>query len=531
VSYSLTGDAGGRFAIDSLTGVVTVADGALLNFEAAASHGITVQASDGVGGTSAETFIIAVTNVAPTTPADTDGAANTVAEGSANGTTVGITVLATDPNGPAVLYSLTDNAGGRFAINSTTGVVTVANGTLLDFESATSHDITVQASDGAGGTSAQTLTIALTNVAPTIPVDSNATINSVAEGAATGTTVGITAFATDPGGPAAVYSLTDNAGGRFAIDSATGVVTVADGTLIDFESLTSHAITVLAFFAAGETSTQSFTIAVTDVSGVTIVGSKKADVIDATNTPVGQPLPTSEADVIFGNKGNDDLSGLGGNDILDGGKGNDFLRGGGGDDVLRIAGSDGKLDVFDGGSGTDTLQVLGTKAVTLAGFNAAASSIEIWEGNGKEVKGTSGDDIFDLSGLTSMTALRFVASDGGNDILIGSDFADDLRGGSGVDRLDGRGGNDFLTGGAGRDTFVFADGYGADTVTDYKAGQDIYDFTGVGGVNDFGDLHLTQFDPTTVLIDFDGVPGGDTLAIQKATIALLTANQADFLFA
>ena len=46
-------------------------------------------------------------------------------------------------------YSLTDNAGGRFAINSSNGVVTVANGALLDYETAHSHNITVQATAGA----------------------------------------------------------------------------------------------------------------------------------------------------------------------------------------------------------------------------------------------------------------------------------------------------------------------------------------------------------------------------------------------
>ena len=45
VSYSLTDDAGGRFAIDATTGLVTVADGSLLDREAAASHAITVRAT------------------------------------------------------------------------------------------------------------------------------------------------------------------------------------------------------------------------------------------------------------------------------------------------------------------------------------------------------------------------------------------------------------------------------------------------------------------------------------------------------
>jgi hypothetical protein len=48
-------------------------------------------------------------------------------------------------------------------------------------------------------------------------------------------------------------------------------------------------------------------------------------------------------------------------------------------------------------------------------------------------------------------------------------------------------------------------------------------------VTDFGDLTLTQIAPRIVLIDFDGVAGGDTLTIQGTTVAILTANQGDFL--
>ena len=105
-----------------------------------------------------------------------------------------------------------------------------------------------------------------------------------------------------------------------------------------------------------------------------------------------------------------------------------------------------------------------------------------------------------------MTGLAFIDGKGGNDTLIGSNFADDLRGADGDDILDGRGGNDILNGGKGSNTFVFADGYGSDTVVKYQPGKDVFDFTGVSGVNDFSDLTLTQIDPKTVLIDFDGLP-------------------------
>ena len=121
--------------------MVTVVDASKIDYESAAGHAYTVtaQASDGTL-TSSQTFTIAVTDVAPSTPVDADVVANSVAEGAANGTAVGVTASSADINGGSVTYSLTDSAGGRFAINASSGVVTVADGTLLDFETATSHN-------------------------------------------------------------------------------------------------------------------------------------------------------------------------------------------------------------------------------------------------------------------------------------------------------------------------------------------------------------------------------------------------------
>src|SRR3954451_21270152 len=110
-----------------------------------------------------------------------------------------MTDLSTDPNGPAPTYSLTDRAGGRFAINSSSGIVTVANGAAIDFETAPGHayGITVQATSGAQSTT-QAFSIGVTDVAPSTPTDANGTGNSVFEGAANGTLVGITATSADP---------------------------------------------------------------------------------------------------------------------------------------------------------------------------------------------------------------------------------------------------------------------------------------------------------------------------------------------
>jgi len=205
-----------------------------------------------------------------TTPVDTDAGTNTVLEGAAANTAVGVTASAHDIVGFPITYSLTNNAGGAFQINSTTGVVTVADPTKIDYESSPGHayGITVQATDGIF-TSSQNFSINVGDVAPTAPTDTDATANTVVEGAANGTTVGITAHSTDVNGPAVTYSLaSDPSGGGFTINSSTGVVTVADHNKVDFESSGgSYTITVDASDGTAHT-TQTFTIAVSDLPPV-----------------------------------------------------------------------------------------------------------------------------------------------------------------------------------------------------------------------------------------------------------------------
>jgi uncharacterized delta-60 repeat protein len=235
------------------------------------------------------------------------------------------------------------------------------------------------------------------------------------------------------------------------------------------------------------------------------------------------------ADVLRGGNGNDVLSGLDWNDIIDGGTGNDVLRGGDGNDILQVRGKEGVFDILDGGSGSDTLQSLGNDHVRLAGFDATASSIESLQGNGRGIDGTNNAEVFDLSGLANMNRVAFVDGKAGNDMIIGSAFADVLRGGEGNDILDGGAKNDVLTGGKGNDRFVIKDGNGTDTVKDYRPG-DILDFTGVAGVNSFSDLKITAVGKKAVVIDLDGIDGGETLILENTTVATLEANQRDFQF-
>src|SRR6185503_19106404 len=116
------------------------ADASQLNYEDATSHDITVRASDPSGAFNDTTFTIEVTDVAPSAPTDSDGATGgSISEGAANGDAVGITATSSDVNGGTVTFSL--------------------------FDDATSHDITVRASDPSGAFNDTTFTVAVTDVA------------------------------------------------------------------------------------------------------------------------------------------------------------------------------------------------------------------------------------------------------------------------------------------------------------------------------------------------------------------------------
>jgi hypothetical protein len=102
-------------------------------------------------------------------------------------------------------------------------------------------------------------------------------------------------------------------------------------------------------------------VVLTKLGGVTIIGTMGKDLIDASRSAPGQPLPTAFGDSIFGRGGDDTLSGLGGNDIILGGGGNDRIFGGPGNDVLiggigndHLLGGDGD-DFLNGGTGQNFL--------------------------------------------------------------------------------------------------------------------------------------------------------------------------------
>ena len=88
-------------------------------------------------------------------------------ENAVNGTVVG-TAVASDPDaGDTLSYAITGgNTGGAFAINASTGQITVNNPSALNFETTPSFSLTVQVTDAGtpGLTDTATVTINLNNL-------------------------------------------------------------------------------------------------------------------------------------------------------------------------------------------------------------------------------------------------------------------------------------------------------------------------------------------------------------------------------
>ncbi|WP_174149233.1 calcium-binding protein [Leisingera sp. ANG59] len=212
---------------------------------------------------------------------------------------------------------------------------------------------------------------------------------------------------------------------------------------------------------------------------------------------------------VIAGRGNNTLIGSDANNFLDGGEGHDTLRGGNGDDGLEgglgdddhyggsgndtIFGSIGD-DFFDGGEGDDTIDF---------SYSSDDFSIDL-----SQSKATF------ASGFTEQViGFENIVGGSGNNTLIGSETDN---------RIDGETGNDTVAGGLGADTFVFADQFGSDRVTDFEDGIDRLEFD-IEGIA-FSDLVITDVSGDAQV----SLSGHGTVVLQGVTAALLTED--DFLF-
>ena len=269
-TYAITaGNTGGTFTIDANTGAITVANNALLNFEATPSFTLTVAVTDAGSLSDTAQITINLTNVNEA-PVVNDQSFS-LAENSAPGAAVG-TVASSDPDsGDTRTYAITaGNTGGTFTIDANTGAITVANNALLNFEATPSFTLTVAVTDAGSLSDTAQITINLTNVneAPVV----NDQSFSLAENSAPGAAVGTVASSDPDSGDTRTYAITaGNTGGTFTIDANTGAITVANNALLNFEATPSFTLTVAVTDAGSLSDTAQITINLTNVNEAPVV--------------------------------------------------------------------------------------------------------------------------------------------------------------------------------------------------------------------------------------------------------------------
>jgi Ca2+-binding RTX toxin-like protein len=248
------------------------------------------------------------------------------------------------------------------------------------------------------------------------------------------------------------------------------------------------------------TGTESADIFVLNEVSVGGTPSLSVAVSTGNTTVTSSSYPTSSIErVVMNGLGGDDrfsasassrpltLDGGAGNDLFFGGQANDLLIGGSGDD--RMGGGPGNDTYrFSGSSnlGTDTLIDAAAEGADTLDFASLAQGVSIDLANNSTTQTVAPG----LLSLKLEAAYNLPANAESLENVVGTPYADTIRGNArfnsltgsgGNDVLEGRGGDDVLNGGSGDDTYVFgASGYlGADTIVE-SSGSDTLDFSSYG---------------------------------------------------
>ena len=268
VTFSIaSGNVGGKFAIGSMDGRITLAS--TLDYETRTSYRLVIRASDGARFTDA-TLSVSVLDENEFAPVFQGGTAFSVAEEQPDRTLVG-TILATDDDGDPmnnqVTYSFTQ-PNSFFTIGSTTGeirTVGVLNRELLTqfFTPDLRLDVTARDSATPSRQTTTSITITLLDINDNSPdFADNAYENSLLENLPAGQIVfQVSATDSDLGSNAEIsysFALNENAGdiSFFMIDSDTGLISTTGP--LDCERQTSYSFTITA--ADGGTPSRNSTV-------------------------------------------------------------------------------------------------------------------------------------------------------------------------------------------------------------------------------------------------------------------------------
>jgi RHS repeat-associated protein len=314
LSWQITGgNSDGIFAINGVSGEITVVDNSNLDRETTDLYILTVTVSDTLFPSASQSVTINVLDVNDNAPIVTPNQTIAIPENAANSSLHG-PVLATDADITGTLqnWQIVGDVIGNdaqihndvFSIVAATGQIIILDNTKLDHEAATprSYTFNVAVDDGPNTSAQQSVTVTLTDLNDVTPVINVPVLNlSVLEDAPAGTIVG-TLTATDPDTVGTIQDWTivsGNTKGVFAINPSTGVITVADPANLDFETQAAYTLGITVTDGANLGGPTNITIDVTNVVEAPEISVRQQNgplIVDGTSvvnfgeTQVGTPV-------------------------------------------------------------------------------------------------------------------------------------------------------------------------------------------------------------------------------------------------
>ena len=256
VTFSIdTQTVAGTFAISASSLVLTSS----LNYEVASEHTVQISANDGVN-TVNQSYVVKIGDVNEAPTFSMSLSSDPVSEDTAVGTVVG-TLSGTDPENDSLTFSIVSQSpAGSFEISGSD--LKVASS--LDYETNTSHSLTLRASDGTNNVD-QSVSISIGNVneAPTfsLTLSTGSAETPLPEDSSAGLVLG-TLSGTDPEGDSLTFSIASQTPAN--IFEISGSVLKLSGSL-DYETNATHSLTLRATDGTNNVD-QNVTIVIGDVS-------------------------------------------------------------------------------------------------------------------------------------------------------------------------------------------------------------------------------------------------------------------------
>lgn len=293
-AWSVNGGTGQGLLDVSLDGQITVADGAVLDFETTPTLTLDVQVSDSGTPVLSANRLITISLIDINDPPTLLPQQFSVDENSDPGTVVGTVAAQDEDAGQSVTFAITggDDAS-LFDIDAASGQITVASAADINFESKSELIVEVTATDdhsiAKSSTAAITISVNDINEPPVITIENF----SVPENSPAGTVVG-TVQAADPDANDSIqFSLPSQTANWLQIDGASGQLTVIDGANIDFEGTSQTVATVRVADGQGLATEAQVTVTASDANDPPIVASPLADTTAEEGTAFNLVIPES----------------------------------------------------------------------------------------------------------------------------------------------------------------------------------------------------------------------------------------------